>query len=106
MHNVAGGFVASNKGRYRLDREYLLHRPLSNISALEDLSDSVRTGFVDLTARLPGALAKWDGLSWTRCHGDCHGNNAHIARQGPHAGQAVFFDFDDGGPGFLAYDRT
>ena len=23
---------------------------------------------------------------------------------GPHVGQAAFFDFDDGGPGYLAYD--
>ena len=104
IHDVAGGFAAGDKGRYRLDCDYLLHRPLSDILAIEDLSDSVRTAFVDLTARLSGALAKWDGLSWTRCHGDCHGYNAHIALQGPHAGQAVFFDFDDGGPGFLAYD--
>jgi Ser/Thr protein kinase RdoA (MazF antagonist) len=104
MHDVAGGFAAGDKGRYRLDCGYLLHRPLSDLLALEDLSDTVRTGFVDLTARLSSALAEWDGLSWTRCHGDCHGYNAHIALQGPHAGQAVFFDFDDGGPGFLAYD--
>jgi Ser/Thr protein kinase RdoA (MazF antagonist) len=104
MHDVAGGFAAGHTGRYRLDCDYLLHRPLSNIMALEDLSDSVRTGLVDLTARLSTALAKWDGLSWTHCHGDCHGHNAHIALQGPDAGQAVFFDFDDGGPGFLAYD--
>ena len=105
MHNVAGGFVASDKGRYRLDCDYLLHRPLSDILALEDLSDSVRTGFVDLTARLSGALAKWDGLSWTRCHGDCHGYNAHIALQGPHAGQAVFFDFDESGTAIIRLSR-
>src|SRR6516225_3826412 len=49
----------------------------------------------DLTGRLCRALAERDGLSWTRCHGDCHGYNAHIALQGPRAGQAVFFDFDD-----------
>jgi Ser/Thr protein kinase RdoA (MazF antagonist) len=53
---------------------------------------------------LSGALAKWDGLSWTHCHGDCHGYNANIALKGPQAGQAVFFDFDESGPGFLAYD--
>ena len=104
MHDVAGGFAAGDKDRYRLDCDYLLHRPLSNMLAIEDLGDSVRTGLVDLTARLSRALAEREGLSWTRCHGDCHGNNAHIAQQGPHAGQAVFFDFDDGGPGFLAYD--
>jgi Ser/Thr protein kinase RdoA (MazF antagonist) len=104
IHDAAPGFAAGDQGRYRLDRDHLLHRPLSFILAIEDLSDSVRTGLVDLTARLSRALTERDGLSWTRCHGDCHGYNAHIALQGARAGQAVFFDFDESGPGYLAYD--
>src|SRR6266700_1473970 len=48
IHDAAGGFAAGDKGRYRLDRDHMLHRP--------------------------------------------------------RAGQAVFFDFDEGGPGYLAYD--
>ena len=106
IHDVAGGFAAGDKSRSRLDCDHLLHRPLSSILAIEDLSDSVRTGLADVTARLCGTLAEWDGLSWTHCHGDCHGYNAHIALQGSHAGQAVFFDFDEGGPGYLAYDLS
>ena len=62
------------------------------------------TGLADLAGRLSSTLAASDGLSWTRCHGDCHGYNAHIALQGPRAGQAVFSDFDESGPGYLAYD--
>jgi Ser/Thr protein kinase RdoA (MazF antagonist) len=104
IHDAAYGFAAGDKGRYRLDCDHLLHRPLSAILAIEDLSDSVRTGLVDLTGRLSSALAECDGLSWTHCHGDCHGYNAHIALQGAKAGQAVFFDFDESGPGYLAYD--
>jgi Ser/Thr protein kinase RdoA (MazF antagonist) len=104
IHNAAGGFAAGDQGRYRLDCGHLLHRPLSFILAIEGLSDSVSTGLVDLTARLSAALAERDELSWTHCHGDCHGYNAHIALQGPRAGQAVFFDFDESGPGYLAYD--
>ena len=104
IHDAAKGFTAGDNGRYRLDCDHLLHRPLSFILAIEDLSDSVRTGLVDLTGRLSHAVAERDGLSWTHCHGDCHGYNAHIAVQGAKAGQAVFFDFDDSGPGFLAYD--
>ena len=104
IHDAAGGFAAFDKGRYRLDLDHLLHRPLSAILALADLSDAVRTKLVELTGRLSAAVAERDRLSWTRCHGDCHGYNAIIAEQGPRAGQAVFFDFDDGGPGYLAYD--
>ena len=106
IHDVAGGFAAGRKGRYRLDCDHLLRRPLSAILAIGDLSDSVRAGLADLTGRLSGALAERDGLSWTHCHGDCHGYNAHIAQQGPRAGQAVFFDFDESGPGYLAYDLS
>src|SRR5260370_679771 len=80
---AAGVCAAADKGRSRLDRDHLLQRPLSAILALEDLSDSLRTGLVDLTERLSTRLAEWDGLSWTRCHGDCHGYNANIALQGP-----------------------
>lgn len=104
IHDAANGFDASDRGRYRLDSDHLLHRPLSWILAIDDLSDSVRAGLVELTERLRSALAEREGLSWTRCHGDCHGYNAHIALRGPRAGQAVFFDFDEGGPGYLAYD--
>ena len=104
IHDAAGGFAAGDKGRYRLDLDHLLHRPLSFILAIADLSDSVATGLVDLAARLSSAVAERDELSWTRCHGDCHGYNAHIVLQGSKAGQAVFFDFDESGPGYLAYD--
>jgi Ser/Thr protein kinase RdoA (MazF antagonist) len=104
IHDAASGFAASDRGRYRLDCDHLLHRPLSFILAIEDLTDSVRSGLADLAGRLSGAVAERDGLSWTRCHGDCHGYNANIALQGAQAGQAVFFDFDESGPGYLAYD--
>jgi Ser/Thr protein kinase RdoA (MazF antagonist) len=106
IHDAARRFAARDKGGYRLDSDHLLHRPLSFIVAIEDLSDSVRTGLADLTGRLSSALAERDGLSWTRCHGDCHGYNANIVEQGPRAGQAVFFDFDESGPGYLAYDLS
>jgi Ser/Thr protein kinase RdoA (MazF antagonist) len=104
IHDAAHGFASGDKSRYRLDCDHLLHRPLSFILAIEGLGDSVRTGLIDLTGRLSAAVAKRDGLSWTYCHGDCHGYNSHIALGGAHAGQAVFFDFDESAPGYLAYD--
>jgi Ser/Thr protein kinase RdoA (MazF antagonist) len=104
IHDAAHGFAAGGDGRYRLDGDHLLHRPSSFILGIEGLSDPVRTGLVDLTERLSNALAEGDELSWTHCHGDCHGYNAHIALHGAKAGQAVFFDFDESAPGYLAYD--
>ena len=63
IHDAAGGFAAGDNGRYRLDCDHLLHRPLSFILAIEDLGDSVATGLIDLTGRLSSAVAERDGLS-------------------------------------------
>jgi Ser/Thr protein kinase RdoA (MazF antagonist) len=43
-------------------------------------------------------------LAWGHCHGDCHGFNARITESGSLGRAAAFFDFDDGGPGWLGYD--
>ena len=107
MHDTADGFATSDQGRYRLDCDHLLHRPLSFVLSIEDLNNVVRVGLVDLTNRLASALAERGGsLSRTYCHGDCHGYNAHIGLEGQRAGQAVFFDFDESGPGYLADDLS
>lgn len=106
MHDAAAGFAAGDKARYRLDCDHLLRRPLSFILSVEDLGDSVRESLVDLTGRLSNAMAERHGLSSTYCHGDCHGYNAHIGLHGRYAGQAVFFDFDESGPGYLADDLS
>lgn len=53
-----------------------------------------------IAERTGAAIKLSANLSWTYCHGDCHGFNSKITE----AGEAVFFDFDDGGPGYLAYD--
>lgn len=74
------------------------------MSAVKALSADARTRLTALTARIGALIAGIGGLSWTRCHADCHGGNAFILAAGPQAGQAAFFDFDDGGPGYLAYD--
>jgi Ser/Thr protein kinase RdoA (MazF antagonist) len=104
IHKAADWFVASGCDRYRLDLDHLLHRPMSAVLSLASLSEDTRSGLAALAKRLSSAVAARSGLSWTRCHGDCHGHNARIAVEGPRVGQAAFFDFDDGGPGYLAYD--
>lgn len=104
IHAAAGTFPHWNVGGHRLDLDHLLHHPLASVLALELLGDVSRKSLSALASRLSSAVAAIDGLTWVRCHGDCHGGNARIARDGPLKGQAIFFDFDDGGPGFLAYD--
>ncbi len=56
----------------------------------------------DIAARTAERVETFDDLTWTHCHGDCHGSNARMTD----AGAAAFFDFDDGGPGYLAYDLS
>ena len=104
IHAAAEGFTGRDEGRYRLDLDHLLHRQVASVSALSALSPETRERLTKVASRLASLVAARDGLSWTRCHGDCHGLNAHIATAGKQAGEAIFFDFDDGGPGYLAYD--
>jgi Ser/Thr protein kinase RdoA (MazF antagonist) len=105
VHQAADGFPGRGAGRYRLDLDHLLHRPVAAVLALDLDAPHARRDMPELAARLGDALGRVDReLARTRCHGDCHGSNARIATAGPRAGQAVFFDFDDGGFGYLAYD--
>ena len=89
---------------YHLDMEHLLHRPLDWLLATPTVNDGLRQQFSLLAEALEKRLADTQGLSQVACHGDCHGHNNFIKR--PMEGKATtsFFDFDDGGPGFLAYE--
>ena len=104
IHIAAESFPSREAGRYRLDLNHLLHRPLATVSGLGAMTNETRDTMTGLASRLAAAVDAMDGLSWTRCHGDCHGANARIVAVGPKTGDAIFFDFDDGGYGYLAYD--
>ncbi|WP_105416475.1 phosphotransferase enzyme family protein [Neorhizobium sp. T25_27] len=102
MHNAAETF-SSDGALYRLDLEHLLHRPLTRIRDSGIVEDAkVLSDLEDIASRSAEAIDALGNLTWTYCHGDCHGFNARIND----AGDAVFFDFDDGGPGYLAYDLS
>ncbi|MEZ2131373.1 MULTISPECIES: phosphotransferase enzyme family protein [unclassified Sinorhizobium] len=104
IHAAATDYAQWGEGRYRLDLEHLLQGPLSTILSLQLLDAEDEASLSALASRLSAMVERLKALTWTRCHGDCHGGNARIATEGQLAGQAVFFDFDDGGPGYLAYD--
>jgi Ser/Thr protein kinase RdoA (MazF antagonist) len=104
LHDAAEDFPGRETGRYRLDLDHLLHRQVAAILELKHISDETRRYLLELSSRLAAAVEARPDLGWTRCHGDCHGVNAHILTEGANAGQAKFFDFDDGGFGYLAYD--
>jgi Ser/Thr protein kinase RdoA (MazF antagonist) len=100
IHDAAETFRAAAP-LYCLDLDHLLRRPLQRALASGLLEDAaVRDELTGITERTGRRIEALDGLTWTHCHGDCHGGNARIGE----TGEAAFFDFDDGGPGYLAYD--
>lgn len=100
LHMAAETFK-SDSSLYRLDLDHLLFQPLTRIRNSGVVDDANVLGDLQkIATRTAIAIEGLSNLTWTYCHGDCHGFNARIND----AGEAVFFDFDDGGPGYLAYD--
>lgn len=100
LHNAAETFAVTAP-LYRLDLDHLLRRPLARVRGAGIVDDAgVIARLEAAAARTAERIESLGHLTWTYCHGDCHGFNARITE----AGAAVFFDFDDGGPGYLAYD--
>lgn len=88
---------------YKLDLDHLLRRPMARVQAFQStIGAEANAELESIAARTAERIETSDHLTWTHCHGDCHGFNARISD----AGQAAFFDFDDGGPGYLAYDLS
>jgi Ser/Thr protein kinase RdoA (MazF antagonist) len=102
LHNAAESHSASDP-LYTLDLDHLLHRPLARVQEFgRMINASAGTDLDNIAARTARRIERFDDLTWIHCHGDCHGFNARITE----AGDAAFFDFDDGGPGYLAYDLS
>ncbi|MDB5779602.1 MAG: phosphotransferase enzyme family protein [Polaromonas sp.] len=99
----AGASYRGPDSRYRLDLRHLLHRPLDWLLTAPTLDAQLRSDFQALARRLSERIGAVRGLSQVHCHGDCHGgNNFMTGAEGERV--AAFFDFDDAGPGLLAYD--
>lgn len=105
LHDAADDYAGRKVGHYQLDLDHLLHRPIAHVLPFCLATPKVHSDLLNFAERIATFVVSLDSdLVRTRCHGDCHGLNARIARTGPHAGEAVFFDFDDSGYGYLAYD--
>lgn len=104
IHDAASSFCGREAGTHRADVDHLLLKPLQNILTLKALEADSYQYLVALTERLTDIVAMDESLSWTRCHGDCHGSNARIMKTENGGEEAAFFDFNDGGFGYLSYD--
>jgi Ser/Thr protein kinase RdoA (MazF antagonist) len=102
LHNAADSHCAMEP-LYRLNLDHLLHRPLARVQEFRSaVNADASADLENIAARTAERIESFTDLTWTHCHGDCHGFNARITD----AGDAAFFDFDDGGPGYLAYDLS
>lgn len=90
---------------YTLDGPYLAGRTLEYLRAHPSVDEALVQALQVRAQRLLDELAAaGPGLTRVLCHGDTHGFNNHVYRDASGAPKALFFDFDDAGPGFLAYD--
>lgn len=89
---------------YRLDIESLLLRPLERLLRAPAMDAEMRSQFESLGLRLHSNILGFGELSCIHCHGDAHGANNFIESNPDGTRVAAFFDFDDAGPGYLAYE--
>jgi Ser/Thr protein kinase RdoA (MazF antagonist) len=103
IHNAAANFNTANS-LYRIDLLHLLKRPLERILAIPTLDPKLRQDFIEIGVFLDDQSQAHSNLAKVTCHGDCHGGNAFVSNGANGERIASFFDFDDAGPGTLAYD--
>jgi Ser/Thr protein kinase RdoA (MazF antagonist) len=103
IHNAATNFKGS-KSLYSIEISHLLTKPLERILAIPTLDQKLRQDFADVGEYLENLSNGLKNLTLVDCHGDCHGGNTFINDGENGERIASFFDFDDAGPGFLAYD--
>jgi Ser/Thr protein kinase RdoA (MazF antagonist) len=106
IHTAARDY-AGPPSRYTLDGHHLAGRTRGWMAAPPSFADAeLAATFRELVDSLLRQLAEVeDRLTRVACHGDTHGYNNHIhSEEGGGEKKSVFFDFDDAGPGYLAYD--
>ena len=106
IHAAARDY-AGPPSRYTLDGHHLAGRTLGYLKDYPELSEELLETYHQLGHHLLQELASAEGgLTQVVCHGDTHGFNNHVGTDVAGTKRAAFFDFDDAGPGFLAYDLS
>ena len=104
LHELAKGY-SGPPSRYALDLPNLLEASLQRLCTASTMDDALREDYAAVAQRLNARItALLPELTQVACHGDCHGGNNFVT-DGPEGTRvASFFDFDDAGPGFVAYE--
>ncbi len=104
IHEAARDY-AGPPSRYTIDGHHLAGRTLVHLRTHPELDAALFDAYRRLVHRLVDELAAVEGgLTRVICHGDTHGFNNHVYTDATGIARSVFFDFDDAGPGFLAYE--
>lgn len=102
--HAAGESYRGVASAYTLDLDYLLLKPLEGFLRAPTMTAALRPQFEALGQRLYERIRALGDLSRVLCHGDAHGQNNFVVPGDEGDRQAVFFDFDEAGPGYLAYE--
>lgn len=117
--HVAGESYEGPSSAYCLDLDYLLLHPLEGLLHAPTMTAELRPQFEALARRLQDDILSLGELARVLCHGDAHGSNNFVVDAKAGTGneadtnanadakakrEAVFFDFDEAGPGYLAYE--
>ena len=100
----AGQDYQGPASHYVLELPYLLDASLQRLNTAPTMDDALREAFGATAQRLNARIAAMPALTRVACHGDCHGSNNFMTDGPGGARVASFFDFDDAGPGWLAYE--
>lgn len=103
IHQASNGY-AGPASRYTLDLHHLVVRPLAWLNDAPVMDQGLREDYEALAKEVSQAVGGGEGLTQVACHGDCHGGNNFIQNAEDGSQRAAFFDFDDAGPGWLAYE--
>lgn len=103
--HVASRNYAGPESRYTLNGHYLAGRTWEYLQDYPELGMELLGAYEQRIQTLQKELTSVEGeLTKVICHGDTHGFNNHVCVDGEGNQKAVFFDFDDAGPGYLPYD--
>jgi Ser/Thr protein kinase RdoA (MazF antagonist) len=103
LHSAGDGFT-STASHYTLNLDHLLMRPLQRLLQAPTMTAELRPQFETLGQRLHSRILAMGPLTQVLCHGDAHSDNNFIRTHEGGEREAVFFDFDETGPGYLAYE--
>ncbi|WP_082517143.1 phosphotransferase enzyme family protein [Acidovorax sp. Leaf78] len=111
LHGAAQSY-AGPESHYTLDLPLLLEASLQRMLTAPTVDAALEREFTALAENLRSRFAALPNLTRVHCHGDCHGSNNFMAdsHDNPEGAErsrvAAFFDFDDAGPGLLAYELS